>query len=1376
MSLARTLARITKDEKKRQDGTLEEGRKYDPQKQAEGISERLEASGIDAEKEKDKRNFIEKGLNLKEDQNILFDFFEVVGRPQQALFGGIEGTLSGDGFGEGALAGFTGNKDTKFKDVLNEAGITEETEGKLGLDDILGFAGDVMIDPMSWAFMPAKGLKSSIKAVDEAKDAVVLAQHGLEAAEAAMKVKQAGQVVQGAEQAVNSGAALAQATKGLDEASDAFKAAETAFNLLPKKRRTLQSMVMSGLGSGFKGAYTVADSGITGVLTWAAQPSITEATLKGIDPLEVKNALNMYNGLKESLNATFNIAASIPKDLMNKVRNLRGKQSYTNAKMLKDLNITNGTFNELVPAIAQKNGMQPDEVWEFLGIVYERGNVLYDETGKVTMKGMQQTTTLKRVVTDEAFLERMGVTKDTATQLEAVIQDFFPQWYQENIVDAVNESTGAAGKGIDLFHVTEASDGIQETYRIASPELRESLSEMISNVDPDSVIEGAVNPNYTDHKAGKDLIAVRKDRKDLNDLAIKNKNGKVIPRGNEEAVKQSRVLNNNVDTAKINQNKATAEVERTFKLKGRKGHKQAGRDLLKAEEDFIRAKLEYMTHINTHSVPIKDAIKLLDAKEAAIYKAFPGINVTSGQEVMDKLNKNFEIPHYFSEDKIKKLEGFAQTPEVGEAMAAIHDFYGKAGKDLTEIMESGIVLSDGYMPHVLNPEWAQAKINRYASNSQSTSVKNKLSGGQQFIGNTKTMQGRAYKSSAVEANDLAKGYLGWLKDTGGFSDEIVEKLDKAEMIDMFSTDIRKSLVDFADKTTQASADAAIFNEVLMSALVRDDKGNYGSYIRIKEGNEKIPRGFVELSVNDLEEKTKALARFLGDDQFKKAQEAMGSFFKDNHGKFIYMDKNVERLIKISSRTQEANHMLGFMDSLNNIFKSNKLLSPGFQMRNLVGNTSNMILSGVPMKDAVGGMFKASKTLKNGEKLMDMVAAGEVLNKVQAKQLEDFVEFAKHGFVDYGNALHDIPEEMLNRKRESNAYGKHLKQVKSDEEYLSLVKKGAISEDPNRVMATLDSQSAAAAPGHAMNKLKEFNMDKNQEMDLIARMTLWNYAKDNPQWLVENGYESADSAVRMIMFDFQDLTVNEQDYLKKIIPFYTFTKKNLGFQIQNLGKNTHKYNNMIKAFNSAWDVLDLEDEERDMYKIENFWIPLPRMKEDGTYYAIKSSLPIGDLGEFLETPLKRVMSSTAPIVRAPFEMAMNKQVFSDMAISNYKGEKGFYIPEMTKKQEYGLSQLGLDVPASAAFDIGRAVSNVAKGETNNPLTFLEESVGRTLVSKGDRHKTAERKGYDNLDNMQNALRAYKQKGIDIKTLAEINNSKKLKGTQNIIRQLQGMRRK
>ena len=60
------------------------------QKSINNLKAQLTVGGVDPNEALDKRNFIEKKLNLTPNQNAIFDFFEILSRPQQALFVGIE--------------------------------------------------------------------------------------------------------------------------------------------------------------------------------------------------------------------------------------------------------------------------------------------------------------------------------------------------------------------------------------------------------------------------------------------------------------------------------------------------------------------------------------------------------------------------------------------------------------------------------------------------------------------------------------------------------------------------------------------------------------------------------------------------------------------------------------------------------------------------------------------------------------------------------------------------------------------------------------------------------------------------------------------------------------------------------------------------------------------------------------------------------------------------------------------------------------------------------------------------------------------------------------------------------------------------------------
>ena len=72
------------------------------QKQIDNLSTRMEASGVNTSKAKDSRNAVEKFLGLPENQNVVFDIFELLNRPQQALFGAINAAQKGEDAGAAA--------------------------------------------------------------------------------------------------------------------------------------------------------------------------------------------------------------------------------------------------------------------------------------------------------------------------------------------------------------------------------------------------------------------------------------------------------------------------------------------------------------------------------------------------------------------------------------------------------------------------------------------------------------------------------------------------------------------------------------------------------------------------------------------------------------------------------------------------------------------------------------------------------------------------------------------------------------------------------------------------------------------------------------------------------------------------------------------------------------------------------------------------------------------------------------------------------------------------------------------------------------------------------------------------------------------------
>ncbi|RCW44213.1 hypothetical protein [Paenibacillus prosopidis] len=109
----------------------------------------------------DKRNPVEKALNLPQDQNWFFDTLDVLNRPQQALFGGMDAILKTangtptdreDAF----MKGLTGKQKVRGSDLMQGLGVTNKPTKA-----VTGFIADVATDPLN--LIPGKLIGGAVK-------------------------------------------------------------------------------------------------------------------------------------------------------------------------------------------------------------------------------------------------------------------------------------------------------------------------------------------------------------------------------------------------------------------------------------------------------------------------------------------------------------------------------------------------------------------------------------------------------------------------------------------------------------------------------------------------------------------------------------------------------------------------------------------------------------------------------------------------------------------------------------------------------------------------------------------------------------------------------------------------------------------------------------------------------------------------------------------------------------------------------------------------------------------------------------------------------------------------------------------------------------
>ena len=1152
----------------------------DLQKKINNKKVRLASGGVDVNKATDSRNAVEKFLGLPEDQNVVFDIFELLNRPQQALFGAINAAQKGEDAGEAAWSNFKGDTETSFKDILTEAGMSDR-EGKLDVADVLGFAGDVLLDPMDLALIPVSGGTSlAASAVSKAGDVAKTADTIGDVAKAGTKLKSVNDLIfQTAGKAVKGGAKVADT--GI----------EAALKALDK-------------GSGITYSNPLAKSAAN------LGKSVAEGAAKSSGVLEV------YKDAKDTLNRAFNTISSIPTSVKNALRKNEADQVRAGLELKPLYKELDNNLNEYATKVAQKSGN----------------------------------------VSDEAIAK----IKDNADKDIANLKEFMNLDRTVTVKDLMNEALDGT-----LSYKAIGDDGIKALNDLAS-DINLADRGLKLTVDIDD----------------KGMIKLNDDWK-----KIKTTNPKQLQRLADEY-----------------------------------------------GQDFA------------------DDIKSLSLDEEKLSTSFTKKGTYSPddqnrfQKLSEKLDKN--SPNYD--------EDFANLYNKS------NNIFDRANDIINKNFGTKLPTNnnEGYVRHAFNKENFNnyndlGFVNRYGESN--------------IRGNSDILSDRKFNMSAREANTMFTDTI--KKNYDNLTDFEKQKADEIISGGIFKEGMTASLDNYMNNIPKLAKDSNTLDNV----LVKTTFGNYKELSNVekqlskatKQGNTKladellakrndllnnssmkiltnsdnvIPRGYKQLSKDQVEKlgyKLSNIGDQLGIDSLKDASK-----FIRTHGDRIAISDDVLRLVEINSDQKQIKGFTRMYDTYLNFFKKNKVLSPTFQMNNLIGNTSNMFLAGIsPTKQAQ--LFpEAVNILNKGPELLTRVAneGVESLSKSDKKIYDMWNNFINAGFGNANNLnaldLADMPESL-------KKYFKGEKKLESVKDFL-------------------------------VDGLPYLNNKMNNYMDNLSRLVTFMEGSRNAKFLDNLGVETAGDAVRKVLFDPRDLTDFEKNTMKRLMPFYTFTKKNLAFQIDNLSKNGSQYSKLLRGYDKLLENATGDNEEnvQDWLK-NNLYIPIPSLGEDGSYRVIRATLPFGNFIDTTDDPLSAIVNVTSPAIKMPFELSTNTNTFTDREIEKFPGEVSKNLPFMTKRGEYLLSGLtGLDVPLKNINRAFEGLNDTMQGNSNTLEGLLNTA---TMESNIDTDKM--NRMYKELDELETIMNQYQQQGFEFSTINQLkkaNSNSTLKSVNATLSKLAGLK--
>ena len=1259
-------------------------------------------------------------------------------------------------------------------------------------------------------------LAKATKAVDVATDALKAAQtvkKATDALDTASKAEKAYQAVK-----------VANAFDALSDATRAKNAAQSAYDLaknLPAPSMSLQDAAVYGLAGGAKRVAGVADKAITSGLSKLDDVNLNRMLKGGATAKQIKNfapTLNLYRGAKNTVRRTANYGDSVSGGLINKIRETDDAVTAAQNKALNkldnlDTQVDNYVKNlqkitddngekifkdkEQVKAAIEKvfskrNKSETTNMYNFFSDAANSGRKTskitgnYEELQKVAddinnavingkSLGSQITLTVSKNAENPAKGELIlsGIKNKGKTKLKNVVDNPELQNYLKGIdvntpaevrnVERLNEANKNISDYEKAFNNDPEFKRLYDEYTKIPQEYADEIykatgnkvnfSEITSKEGyfPKGLKEARPISNKNAFKKARfgdvdvDKANILYDEERMNVITNKGKKLNTLQTSGYSSQKQAKVgkklhtaqtelierenIAKAIDDIKDNKlsDKALNELRGTVSQKGNitlnkainiKGKQVKNTALLKAKNDAID---QYMDYVSPEIM--KKVSKTSDTRLAKSY-------LTQTTKYNNTLKKTYDL-----EKKIVKASNNGQ--DVSKMTEQLEKLYSDAAKYKRSLDVKKAQIEGSLSDKIINK--MQKTVDETA----------KLTKGKNLLDERTTKLTAAYEEVEKVNNDMVsnlKNKINQLKiqfekydpsipknivNDRKTTNEIKSLQGQLEFLnsqagkDLFSTSVSDGIIDFVKRGDKVDRDLAAYANVFLDTYSNDP--NVIRYLN-KEGTIRPMAGAKVLNKDEMNDFINYLKNYqnLLPGNTKDSISEIGSLnnfinrVKGSEG--IAIDRTVyETLMRNKGTEKTANVFVEGLNKINDIFKAFSTTSLGFHLRNTFGNYTNMFLSGIPMHSAVSEIANANRLL-NGDYMWNLLAKG-AKNATEANDLKLINQFLDAGFLDQADELRDL-QSLVKRFGDSEKY------------------KGKFMDLAGKIFG--------------------WNQKINSVVDSRTRMAVLSYANKHPEYVSKLGLRNAKEAVRFVAMDPANMTKFEKNVMRKVIPFYTFTKQNLLFQAKNILRNPSKYTELIRAINAAYNELD-EDQYRD-YQKSGMQIPV-YTDENGNTLVLKTNLPAADLGEWFDSPtsfVQRAVSSSSPLFKTPIEIATGVDPFT-----------GY---ESTKSgPDYLASILGLS-------NVTRAFENVPQVSEDNTGA---ENFARILSSVGSYNNTeniALNNAYEELEEYQNYINELEAQGITVPTLTELQDMgvdveairDELAGDESILRQIRRRR--
>ncbi len=171
------------------------------------------------------------------------------------------------------------------------------------------------------------------------------------------------------------------------------------------------------------------------------------------------------------------------------------------------------------------------------------------------------------------------------------------------------------------------------------------------------------------------------------------------------------------------------------------------------------------------------------------------------------------------------------------------------------------------------------------------------------------------------------------------------------------------------------------------------------------------------------------------------------------------------------------------------------------------------------------------------------------------------------------------------------------------------------------------------------------------------------------------------------FDYRALTPFESKIMRRIIPFYSFTRKNIELQLKTLGENPQRINQIIRLIENLGDRPSNEEKKSlPDYLLESFGIKMKDTKDGLKQYISGFGTPIEQFtqlfkGASANTFQKRVegmvlgmISTMNPLLKVPIEIGIGKDSFRQKDLKDVYDAREYKLAPTTIKNLLNIKEV------------------------------------------------------------------------------------------------------